>query len=372
MWGAYIFTGLMGMVTNILLVAGTVVESRLKKAARKLPSFVSSCAILGLLFNFIDTIPVAALGRELPCANDCDDEYCHGESWLCKLQQPSEYLLLASFALILKTLLELYMKAVLSKTPKECGVVVRRYTVMASLSIVLLIGLCLAADTDLLATGSTEYRQLIVARDGFSCAPRYSSATQELLLQTLPFMVVCLALVALTVGMVRQIWVMMQKTPGSSASGTMNKFGKVAGKLLLLAQLVTILWLVRVSVAATQKPLIEGFNLDTQAFADCTLQASMSSTWQSSNGGYVELCSAIPDTGSEMLTSVVLMLCVKNLQSWIVGLVWGFSFFASTVAKSGLSTRFSGKSSGKSSASVGVSSKNVSVASSMTSSAVAE
>jgi hypothetical protein len=363
MWRAYVITGLIGMMANVLIVTitvfnsggrkevshspsrkialeggGVVVEFRDKKRARKLPRFVSACALLGLIFNFVDTVPVAVLAADLPCAADCNDEYCHGESWLCKLQQPSEYLLLASFTLILGALMELYMKAVLSKSPSECQKVTKKFNVVTSLFIAALIGTCFAAETKLLASGSTEYRQLIVARDGFSCAPRFSSATQEMLFRTLPFMLVCLALVALTLGLARQIWVLMQNTPGATATGMLNKFSKMAGKLLLLAQIVTVLWLVRVSAAATQRPLIEGFNLDVQAFADCTLQASMSSTWQSSNGGYVELCSAIPNTGSSMLTSVVLMLCVKNLQSWVVGFVWGLSFLAVSASNLSFST----------------------------------
>jgi hypothetical protein len=64
--------------------------------------------------------------------------------------------------------------------------------------------------------------------------------------------------------MVHNILAMVRKTPGSSISGTVNKFGKIAGKLLLLALLISALWLVRVTVASSQKRIVETFNEDSK------------------------------------------------------------------------------------------------------------
>jgi hypothetical protein len=64
--------------------------------------------------------------------------------------------------------------------------------------------------------------------------------------------------------MVHNILAMVRKSPGSSVSGTVNKFGKIAGKLLLLALLISVLWLVRVTVASSQKRIVETFNEDSE------------------------------------------------------------------------------------------------------------
>jgi hypothetical protein len=334
MWAAYVATGLMGLATNICLVLVAATELKIKKSARKLPPFVTACAALGLVYNLVDTLPVAILKEELPCANDCDDEFCHGDGWLCKAQQPSEYLLLAVFIILLRTLTELFMKAVLSFSARKIQTISSAYTKITAVITGVLVVFCLLADSELLASGSSQYRQLIVARDSFSCAPRFSSAVQEHLLLTIPFMMVCLALVGIVVTMVYNIWTMMKKTPGATAGNTMSKFGKVAGKLLILACVVALLWLIRVCVTAVQQPLIEGFNVDSQAFADCTFQAAMSSTWQAANNGRVELCSPIPNTGDTMLASKLLMICVKNTQGWVVGVVWGISLLATKTSSS--------------------------------------
>ena len=92
-------------------------------------------------------------------------------------------------------------------------------------------------------------------------------------------MVVCLALVGVTCAMIHNIWAMVKKTPGSTVSGTVNKFGKVAGKLMVLAVTVFVLWLVRVSVATAQEPIITNFNSDAKTWADCQTIKSSSGTW---------------------------------------------------------------------------------------------
>jgi cytochrome bd-type quinol oxidase subunit 2 len=302
------------------------------------------------VYNLVDTLPVAILKEELPCANDCDDEFCHGDGWLCKAQ---EYLLLTVFIILLRILMELFMKTVLSFSARKTQTISSAYTKITAVITGILVVFCLLADSELLASGSSQYRQLIVARDSFSCAPRFSSAVQEHLLLTTPFMMVCLALITIVVAIVYNIWIMTKKT-GTTTGNAMSKFGKVAGKLLLLACMVALLWLIRVCVTAVQQPLIEGFNVDSQAFADCTFQAAMTSTWQAANNGRVELCSPIPNTGDTMLASKVLMICVKNIQGWVVGVVWGISLLTFSSLRRGFKSTAKISSAVSSAASSGV------------------
>ncbi len=65
-------------------------------------------------------------------------------------------------------------------------------------------------------------------------------------------------------GMIMNILRMVKKNPGSSISTTVNKFGKIAGKLMLLALLISMLWAVRITVATSQKRIVEIFNEDSQ------------------------------------------------------------------------------------------------------------
>jgi hypothetical protein len=100
---AYIGTGYVGLVTNAFLLLFFMVS----KKKQALPGFVVLCACIGLLYSIIDTIPTSALKFDLPCSNGCVDEFCHGNSAMCRIEQPSEYLLLSVFCILLSTILEL-------------------------------------------------------------------------------------------------------------------------------------------------------------------------------------------------------------------------------------------------------------------------
>ena len=337
MWGTYLLTGFFGFFTNVLIV---VTYLRLGKKSN-LPRFVALSAGVGLVYSVFDTLPVAALKQDLPCNGECTDEYCHGELWLCKLQQPSEYLLLAIFCILLDTILALYQRSVLSMTATKIRGFHRIYTGACVVFITTLVVLCFLADSAL-ATGSDVYRQLIVARDLFSCGPRYSSYTQEWAFSTLPFMIVCFALVSVTAAMVWNVWQIMKKTPGTSATDTISKFGKTAGKLMLLALMVSILWAVRVVLATLQEPIVEGFNEDTKTWVECLLYSASSASFLARTGEEPAWCADGPDTRPST-ESGVLMICVKNLQACIVGVVWGLR--GATKALSNAKARFSGSTS---------------------------
>jgi hypothetical protein len=284
-FSAYIITGLIGMVANFSLIAldatSRIYEWIQKRRGKRekgwstLPTFVVLCAVLGLLFGLIDTIPAAILKFDLPCSEDCIHEFCHGDGLACKVAQPSEYLLLLVFCILLGVLIELYMKAVINSPAPRIRHVKRCYSMTVFVTMLVVVLACVFADSDVLATGSDEYRQLILSRDIFSCGPRYSSSVQELVFLTLPFMFVCFALVGFTFGMIHSIWVMMTKVPDSSVSGSLGKFGKVAGKLMALALVVFTLWLVRASIAGAQQPIITSFSMDANKYLDCQLLKGM-------------------------------------------------------------------------------------------------
>jgi hypothetical protein len=358
-FSAYIATGLVGMVANFSLIAldatSRIYEwaqkrrGKRKKGWSTLPTFVVVCAVLGFLFGVIDTIPAAILKFNLPCSEDCIDEFCHGSGLACKVAQPSEYLLLLVFCVLLGVLMELYMKAVINSPAPRVRHVKRCYRMVVFAMMFVVVLTCVFADSDVLASGSDENRQLIVSRDIFSCGPRFSSSVQELVFLTLPFMFVCLTLVGFTFGMIHRIWVMVKKVPGSSVSGSLGKFGKVAGKLMALAVVVFILWLVRASFAGVQEPIITSFNMDAKKWADCQTIKASAGTYSQLNGD-VDECNAIPDAGTSMWTSRVLSIIVKNMQSYIVTIVWGtaemLAIFAMKGGKlrNGTSTKVTGTS----------------------------
>jgi hypothetical protein len=288
-FSAYIATGLIGMVANFSLITldatSRIFEwvqkqrGEMQKGWSTLPTFVVACALIGFLFGLIDTIPAAILKFDLPCSEDCIDEFCHGSGLACKVAQPSEYLLLLVFCILLGVLMELYMKALMNSPAPRVRHVKRCYRMVIFAMILVVVLTCVFADSDVFATDSDEYRQLIVSRDIFSCGPRFSSSAQELVFLTLPFMFVCLALVGFTFVMIHRIWKIMKTVPGSSVSGSLNKFGKVAGKLMALAVVVLILWLVRASIAVAQEPIITSFNMDAKKWADCQMIKAAMRTW---------------------------------------------------------------------------------------------
>jgi hypothetical protein len=285
---AYVVTGLIGMVVNFTLVAWYLSSfmfewiqkrrGKKKKGWSTLPTFVFNCALLGLLFGLIDTIPVALLKFDLPCSDGCIDEFCHGSGLVCKVAQSSEYLLLLVFCILLGALVELYMNVILNSPPPRMSHVKRCYSMGVFVMMLILVFACVFADSDALATERDEYRQFVVARDTFSCGPRYSSLIQELVFLTLPFMFVCLSLVGIAIGMIANIWkAVMRVRDDSHISRSVKKFGKLAGKLMALSAVVFALWLVRASIAATQEPIIANFNVDTKKWVDCMkVKASLS------------------------------------------------------------------------------------------------
>ncbi len=288
-FSAYVATGLIGMVANFSLIAwyssSFLFEWNQKRRGKKkkgwstLPTFVFNCALLGFLFGLIDTIPVALLKFDLPCSDGCIDEFCHGNGLACKVAQPSEYLFLLIYCILLGILVELYMNVILSSPPPRMSHVKRCYSMGVFVVMLVVVFACVLADSGALATESHEYRQLVVARDTFSCGPRYSSLVQELVFLTLPFMFVCLALVGVTIGMIVNIWkAVMRVRDKSQISRSVKKFRKLAGKLMALAVVVFILWVVRASIAAAQEPIIANFNVDARKLLACLQIESMSDT----------------------------------------------------------------------------------------------
>jgi hypothetical protein len=360
---AYVATGLTGMVANFSLIAwyssSFLFEwiqrrrGKKKKGWSTLPTFVFVCAVLGFLFGVIDTIPAALLKFDLPCSDGCTDEFCHGSGLACKVAQPSEYLLLLVFCILLGTLVEVYMDVILKSPPPRSCRVKRYYSMGVFVMMLIVVFACVFADSGALATESDEYRQRVVARDIFSCGPRYSSLVQELVFLTLPFTFVCLALVGVTIGMIVNIWkAVMRVRDDSHISRSVNKFGKVAGKLMALGVVVFVLWVVRASIAAGQEPIIANFYVDARKWADCMKQKAAFETavsqvvflvknlpgsaftiaphpsqicffFDPQFDQEVEDCDAIPDAGTSMWTARVLSIIVKNMQSYIVAVVWG-------------------------------------------------
>ncbi len=284
-FAAYVSTGLTGMVVNFFLIAwyssSFLFEWIQKRSGKKkkrwstLPTFVFMCAVLGFLFGSIDTIPAALLKFDLPCSDGCIDEFCHGSGLACKVAEPSEYLLLLVFCILLGTLVELYMNVVLSSSPSRIRHVKRCYSMGVFMMMLIVVFACVFADSGALASENDEYRQFVVARDIFSCGPRYSSLVQELVFLTLPFMFVCLALVGITIGMIVNIWkAVMRVRDDSHLSRSVKRFGKLAGKLMALAVVVVVLWVVRASIAAAQEPIIVNFNVDLIELRSCMMQKS--------------------------------------------------------------------------------------------------
>ncbi len=89
-------------------------------------------------------------------------------------------------------------------------------------------------------------------------------------------MLVCLALVGVTIGMIVNVWkAVMRVRDKSHRFRSVQKFGKLSGKLMALAVVVFTLWVVRASIAAAQGPIIANFNVDARKWAECmTLKAS--------------------------------------------------------------------------------------------------
>jgi hypothetical protein len=279
-FSAYVATGLIGMVVNFALIAWYSssflfqwVQKRRgkkKKGWSTLPTFVFNCAVLGFLFGLLDTIPAALLKFDLPCSDGCINEFCHGSGLACKVAQPSEYLLLLVFCILLGVLVELYMNVIINSPPSRMRHVKHCYSMGVFVMMLIVVFACVFADSSALATESDEYRQLVVARDIFSCGPRYSSFVQELVFLTLPFMLVCLALVGITIGMIVNIWkAVMRVRDDSHISRSVKKFGKLAGKLMALSVVVFVLWVVRASIAAGQEPIIANFYVDARKWTNC-------------------------------------------------------------------------------------------------------
>ncbi len=71
---------------------------------------------------------------------------------------------------------------------------------------------------------------------------------------------------------------------------------------------------------------IEGCFLPGSTFTIAPLPLTFTNIYLFLNpqqGGFVEDCDAVPDAGRSMWTARVLSIIVKNMQSYIVAVVWG-------------------------------------------------
>jgi hypothetical protein len=93
-------------------------------------------------------------------------------------------------------------------------------------------------------------------------------------------MFVCLPFVGITIVMIVNIWKsVMRVRDDSHISRSVNKFGKLAGKLMVLGVVVFILWVVRASIVAAQVPIIANFNVDARKWADCIKATASEATY---------------------------------------------------------------------------------------------
>jgi hypothetical protein len=214
--------GFLAIITNLLLVASYAsAGKKARKNGSVLPFFVVQCAVLGLVFSMIDALYTAALKLDLPCSDVRSDEFCHGDGFVCKLGQASECLLLGVFCLLLRTMINLLGKTAYNVEPRQLKKMDTLFSV-ASITMVLFgVVMCFLAGADPAFMGSAqsadelkERRQLIVARDAFNCGPRFSSAELKMFFLTLPFAVVCLALVGVTLAMAWNVFSLVRKNPG--------------------------------------------------------------------------------------------------------------------------------------------------------------
>jgi hypothetical protein len=228
MWLAYIVPGLIGMC---LCMVQLLLNVPCKKDRKKSPVFTSVYCSLAIIFCLVDTIPVAALFTDLPCAggNTILDK---GDGALCAVNRVSICLLLSIYYWMAAHCVDIHIKVVPGferfrrTVGSQClsGLVVG---VCCGLPLVsaMVLSVCDAGnDPDLDALYWTH-----LSRDLFTCSPRVPSLWLEIVCIHAHFLVASLVIVWCLFHVGRYIaLVVVKKRNGPGGSSQRSSLGAVS------------------------------------------------------------------------------------------------------------------------------------------------
>jgi hypothetical protein len=215
MYLAYVITGVLGMVLCLVQLAVEVKQGRLqgRSGNRQRESiFILVYCSLGVLYGFLDTLPVAVMYTDLPCTNDT--VLNKGNSLACHLNRISSAILLSLYYWMAAHTLYMYLKLVRSATFKRlfentstsqrkvCPVFWRLAGVCFGVPLLSMI-LVVALDTGYDPLSPLHYTH--INRDMFTCSPRFDALWIEILCVHIHFVLCSGAIVWALFGVSRHI-----------------------------------------------------------------------------------------------------------------------------------------------------------------------
>jgi len=259
MWGFAVIPGVMGFFLNGFMAATWVVGGAV--FMRKTPLALRSCAVVGLLYNLVETFPVLFLKTDLACG-DCGTNECTGETKLCAINRSSPYLLMAILLNLMTLLLTLFadlgQRRKLSKFVKEKG------TGLAVLIpfLLMLLGYAIEGNDN----GSAN-EVLNTARHSFTCSMRFENMFVEWVLVWMHFVWQCNIITMLVIYIARRISKTMSSVKSSAASSSgSNEMQKSQRRLVQMAAMIAILCVIQmvtnIWTSQTLDSWTEASNLD--------------------------------------------------------------------------------------------------------------
>ncbi len=331
-YAAYIASGLLSFPLNVFLLA-TLVKMG-KKGRAKVQSGIKHAAAIGALYAFWDIFLVTALYTDMACGCGPDSnadlefgtEICQGESIACRFSKVSIFLLMSIFYWITTLMTkvracvfypfwfhygsicpllfvrfdvcqdgrqimhclclcsaQVFAQIVLGWGAKNLRKLEKTFPLIGfGIPLVMAI-IALVRDFRPYEDPNAPNAALAIIRDSFSCKPRLATFAEEMGVITGHFICCGVIIIALIIGIVRQIITVQSKTLVRSDSQGLGKILRTVGDvknakvglLLVMGAWMTCLVAINIAVTATNAPVMEAFKVQADEWRQCKFTVSL-------------------------------------------------------------------------------------------------
>jgi hypothetical protein len=188
-----------------------------KKSFKEVKPQLKACVYFGLLYGFVETVPVLLLSSDLPCDSGCTTEECVGGGALCAINRASIYILLGILINLAGVTFNLWHALEKGTQPNASREKIVN-GICYGLPMALLI-LAYAFDSpDNFDQSVASNGQLNTARHAFTCSMRFESMVHEWILLWSHFLFFGTAIVVFTFGSILKIRVVTSRVSVSASS----------------------------------------------------------------------------------------------------------------------------------------------------------
>jgi len=299
-----------------------------EKRKRRESLFVVIYCTLGLLYGLLHTIPVAVLFTDLPCSLDTIVD--KGTGALCTLNRMSSALLISMYYWMAAHVVSMYLKIVRAERYAQFS----RKCTLEIVAIVVCVGVPLLSAILIFAldVGYDPAAPLFsthVARDNFTCSPRFRTLAIEIATVHIHFIICSVVIVGGLVRVARYIAIIvLKRDPHSSHTTIARNIWRAGPRVFLLAFQMLVLLAIHTALAIELVPQWKAFGDASEEWIMCKRLEEACVEVEATIGTQLDECD-----GSRSCVALlqdrpsVALLQLGNFAN--TGIIWvvGFTFF---------------------------------------------